>query len=130
MALDRQEAFNKVWDWFVVQKKPASIKPGSPLYKRLECLYRGPNGEKCAVGVLIPDDFLYLNEILHENNTPESWPKPFLKALNWSRDDTFWLRDLQKTHDNSCPGPDSFHTDIQNNLRQFAAENGLTVPTL
>lgn len=46
-----QDLFRKIWRWFVVDKKSLSRidGPGSP------CKYRGPNGTKCAVGVVIPD---------------------------------------------------------------------------
>jgi hypothetical protein len=47
--LTNQECFNKVWDWFVVNKNPQSIKDNV-------CQYRGPNGAKCAAGVLMPDE--------------------------------------------------------------------------
>jgi len=44
-----QEAFNKVWDWFIVQKNPPGI------LGLTKCRLRGDNGSKCALGVLIPD---------------------------------------------------------------------------
>lgn len=36
------------------------IEQGVPSYDGVRCLYRGPNGTKCAAGHLIPDD-LYTN---------------------------------------------------------------------
>lgn len=49
MNLDRiQEWFNKVWQHAIVEKNPPSVEG--------YCLYRGPKGAKCFVGVLIPDD--------------------------------------------------------------------------
>lgn len=46
-----QSLFDEIWDWFVVQGKPRSVAYGGG-----SCAYRGANGSKCAVGVLIRDD--------------------------------------------------------------------------
>lgn len=48
--MTEQEIFDKVWNHFVVNKAPQSRSS-----KKL-CRYRGPNGEMCAVGLLIPDE--------------------------------------------------------------------------
>lgn len=45
-----QTAFDTVVAHLRLQKK-RSAKPGTNV-----CMYRGPDGTKCAVGVLIPDD--------------------------------------------------------------------------
>lgn len=50
--LNKQQVFDKVAAHLLAQKITSSkshIVGGS-------CLYRGPNGTKCAVGCLIPDD--------------------------------------------------------------------------
>jgi hypothetical protein len=54
--LSAQEIFNKVWDWFVVQKKPRSIRGN---IRGNQCAYRGElDGERtcCAVGLFIADE--------------------------------------------------------------------------
>lgn len=48
--MTNQEAFDRVWDWFVTRGMPRSVADGENM-----CRYR--NGEnQCAVGCLIPDD--------------------------------------------------------------------------
>jgi hypothetical protein len=46
--MTNQEIFDKVWNWFIRDNNPTSIQENF-------CLYRGPNGAKCAAGILIPD---------------------------------------------------------------------------
>lgn len=50
IAAQRQEDFNKVWDWFVVERHGRSVTGPEG-----GCCYRAPNGNRCAVGVLLPD---------------------------------------------------------------------------
>jgi len=49
-----QDAFNAVWDWFVVQGRPASIAQLAEGC-RPTCAYRGDGGARCAAGVLLDD---------------------------------------------------------------------------
>ena len=58
-----QEAAQRIYDWFVVDGNKPSLGP------RNECRYRGPNGTRCAAGVLIPDD-LYEEQM---EGDPISW---------------------------------------------------------
>lgn len=44
-----QEIFDLVWDHLITKESPKSMKG-------YECMYRGPNGTKCAVGALVTDD--------------------------------------------------------------------------
>lgn len=44
-----QEIFNLVWDHLITKASPKSMEGD-------ECLYRGPNGTKCAVGALVTDE--------------------------------------------------------------------------
>ena len=47
--LTEQELFNKVFTHLLTQKEQSMDSKGL-------CLYRGPKGLKCAIGVLIPDN--------------------------------------------------------------------------
>lgn len=47
--MNNQEAFNKMVQHLRAQKVKSLASDGT-------CLYRGPNGLKCAVGALIPDE--------------------------------------------------------------------------
>ena len=58
--MEPQQIFNKVATHLLKQNK-RSIDKGTDV-----CLYRGPNGTKCAVGVLIPDS-LYLKTMEGRN---------------------------------------------------------------
>ena len=49
--LTKQDIFNTAANGMLKQGKKSEDSEGSS-----ECLYRGPNGLKCAVGMLIPDD--------------------------------------------------------------------------
>lgn len=121
----QQQAFNKVWRWFIVDKRPmASAEPG----KHSECLYRGPDGARCPVGVLIPNR-LYLPKF---ENTPvcsiaevESTPKELrnrFKAIGVS-----FLDSLQEMHDNEFTQAER-RSDIKRLLKEFACDFDLTVP--
>ncbi len=56
-ALDRQEAFTTMILHLREQARPSMQERGThtPL-----CLYRGPDGTKCAVGALIPDEAYHI----------------------------------------------------------------------
>lgn len=78
------------------------------------CLYRGPNGTKCAVGALIPDEEY---DPSAEGDTIDSvveWV-PSLHGL-----DTEFLRQLQTVHD------DSAVEEWPGELRAVAARFGLS----
>lgn len=46
--------FQTVWNYFVVHKNKASVEKID--INRHHCFLRSPEGRKCAIGVLIPDD--------------------------------------------------------------------------
>jgi hypothetical protein len=46
-----QEAFNKVWDWFIVQKKPLGQHGG-------DAMFFTPDGCRCAIGIFLPPDLV------------------------------------------------------------------------
>lgn len=48
--MNKQEIFEKVAKHLLVQNEQSS----DPIYDK--CMYRDPDGRKCAVGCLIPDD--------------------------------------------------------------------------
>lgn len=49
-SITAQEIFDLVWDHFVTRKQPLSVGDQG------DCLYRGPHGTKCAVGILVSDE--------------------------------------------------------------------------
>lgn len=64
----------------------------------VSCVYRGPNGLKCAVGCLIPEK---LDGLIEENITVRSLKPAILDAIGVKEDDDVtFLGDLQLIHDN------------------------------
>lgn len=111
----KQEIFDKVWDWFVVQGNPRSINELG------QCFYRRDDGAKCAVGILIPDE-AYI----------PSWDTTNVSATNlpWVIDNfdtetVGFLQHLQSAHDStgaSIP-------NIRERFLAVASSHGLTVPS-
>lgn len=85
-----QETFNTV----VAHLRKQGEKSGeSGQYGAYRCLYRGPNGTKCAAGCLIPDD-KYSPDFEYELCTAI----PITKALEGH--DIALVRSMQRIHDN------------------------------
>jgi len=90
--MTNQQAFNKIWNHFIVNKGKKSSE-GS------YCKYRDGAGNKCAVGVLIPDNLYDKNlegkgyaVLISEHESM----KVFFKDINIQL-----LLDLQCTHDDA-----------------------------
>lgn len=94
MCFDRQDIFDRALAHLRAQGKPALNGDGP------DCLYRTPEGLKCAIGGLIPD-MRYHPGL---ENSPASAPD-VIEAMGYSYDDlsdddTRFLRSLQiKLHD-------------------------------
>jgi len=128
--MTNQEAFDKMWDHFVVQGNG----PGwSDEFG--QCVYRDPDtGAKCAVGCLLPDDLLdKIDQAGPSNGTnlklhgiedvclalPEV--RDFLAGLS----EDFIIR-AQDAHDHAV-GP-YFSSHMKGGLLNAAGLFGLTVP--
>jgi hypothetical protein len=110
-----QEIFDRVWTHFVVEGNPRSMNNYGA------CVYRGLNGARCAVGVLIPDaeyrdDFEGFNAgaLIRGDDCPPS--------LVPMREHADLLDALQIAHDGACNG------DVDPRLRIVANEHSLTIP--
>lgn len=107
-----QELFDAVWTRFVVNGAPRSMNAGG-------CAYRGDDGAKCAVGILVTDN---------ECAEWEGWgaTSPVIRHSMPSRlhPHMSLLSDMQDAHDlaDSTSG-------IESRLRSAAARHGLTVPS-
>ncbi len=110
--MNNQLLFDRVTNHLLTQRQ-CSEGDGS-------CLYRGPNGLKCAVGVLIEDEY-YDPEM--ETNSPKNdlVRKALEKSLGekMTLDNISLLTNLQDIHDNVDPG----EWDIE--LRNYADKNDL-----
>lgn len=129
-----QEVFNTVAEHLFQQGKQAGeykeeeIRDGeyAPSFK---CLYRGPEGTKCAAGFLIPDE-LYSptmeNRSIHD--VLESYPKLFeLLGRNKAL-----LSELQSIHDGYSEkyNDESFRWYLRRKLYELANEEGFTTEVL
>ncbi len=112
--MTNQDAFNIVWEHFVVKGNPPSR---SELYG---CAYRGENGERCAAGLLIPD----------EKYTPKMegftvYEGFVFDALPGGLDVRF-IGALQNAHDDA--DPKTFREDVRESLEGVASRYGLEIP--
>jgi hypothetical protein len=131
-----QEFFNDTYQAFVIEKAPPSYQAyEQPVYgekcKPWGCMYRGPNGERCAVGRFIPDE-KYKREMEMNNVAAivRDYPGavPALEGI-----DVNPLLGVQDCHDvaaqNAVEYPErDFHDLVKANLEDFAKEQGLTIP--
>lgn len=118
--LTEQEIFNRVWDEFVTQGKPLSVRLGG-----MQCQYRGQGGNKCAFGIFIPDDKYSLGmEGKSASRVIEDWDlqefRPFKGILN----------QLQVIHDTAAGmyGITSV-VPIKEGLENYAKFHGFEIPS-
>lgn len=84
--MNRQEIFDRSCAGIVAQGGPSVSKNG-------KCLYRGPNGRKCAAGHLIPDE-TYSKKM--EGNSSFGVEIPGIEEY------TTFVRELQIRHDRAA----------------------------
>ena len=120
-----QEAFNTVWQHFVVQQGPPSISGGAGA-----CMYVGPNGARCAFSVLLTSD--ELSEI-HEGDSAGD----AIERLNLTRFRGLEeaMNEMQSAHDGAASSHKrqedtntAFVIFVERRLRSFADDWQLTVP--
>ena len=89
--MNMQETYFKVRNHLLTQGRRAKIYD--------QCRYRAPNGDKCAIGCLIPDDKYDPNMEGHLISC-----SPLIQdAIGASEDHIDFLTDLQRVHDFSNP---------------------------
>lgn len=115
-----QECFNRVWDWFVVQKKPQSVDADGL------CKYRGPDGARCAAGVLIADEHYCGEPGIVQFGYPETAACQMLIKSGVQEADLRLVRLMQRAHDGAPSG--RFHEYLEAELRSVARDFNLTVP--
>ena len=115
MNSEIQELFNKIYLGLKSQnfEQSAVYENGN-----LRCLYPGPNGLKCAVGFLIPDE--KYNESI-EHMSP--WNLVVEGIVELSDIHIIFLREMQSIHDNACD-PE----DMRLELESYAKDLGLVIP--
>jgi hypothetical protein len=114
--MTHQQIFDQVARHLLTQKRK-SVKTPETLTGR--CLYRGPDGMKCAIGVLIPDEeYVEAMESLSIRQLLR-----LLKA-RFEDVDPHFLNALQNLHD------DCFVENWKEELRGFAVDHGLNSTVL
>lgn len=120
--LTRQEVFDKVYSYFLFEDKPFSIEYNV-------CLYRGPNGEKCAFGIFIPDD-LYHGGL--EGRPANIILEKFAPELNLNPEDGQFFSELQKCHDYAALLPAEYvykKGPLRFSLELLASKYNLEIPS-
>lgn len=129
--MNRQEVFNEVFEKLSTQgrKSKAHVEGYfSDLHLVLGCAYRSPNGDKCAIGHLIPDS-LYSEEIegtniYYDPETNSMYDHEINSVLkkvypDITDKDFMFLSELQEIHDN-LPEDFLFASVFSENMKDFA----------
>jgi hypothetical protein len=126
----RQTAFNKVWQHFVVEGGKPSFSVDDRAVKT--CRLRGLRGEKCAVGLLLPDEAYQPGDDVGGFS-----PRKRSRWHEKTKLDIFlpehrgFLESLQSAHDGAVLGEKfivNFQDAIRVKLETVARTNGLYVP--
>lgn len=116
--MTKQEIFNKVYTHLMAQGRRAmQVSPYGVEY----CMYRAPDGGKCAIGCLIPDE-MYSERM---ENRPVSGMLTDFKdvgALLDRENNRAFLSRLQRVHDEHQPD------EWKGALYTLAGQYGLEVP--
>lgn len=122
---DRQKLFDTAVRGIVAQ--------GGPALNVNYCVYRAPNGNKCAIGHSIPDaDYVRLMEYNTPNLNGDLGAKLIAKAIGCENDDDArFARELQrKTHDNAAHMDGDFMPIFLRLAREFAVVHNLSTEVL
>lgn len=119
-----QEIFDKVREHFITNRNPPGGQAlGSGDFR---CQYRGPDGSKCAAGVLIPDD-KYDPSI--EGCKFAGLMRDGKIDLDIKEDQVTLVAVLQRNHDvcaRACVKTGNFHVMFEERLMEIAHEWRLT----
>ncbi len=115
-----QDAFNRVWDYFVV-------KNNKPSRNEEACLYRF-NGKGCAIGCMLPDRLAKKADSLAlDDSSINIVIKKFPEIASWfAYTSPLLLKDLQKAHDSWQYGIKK--EDKKESLRKVADKWFLAIP--
>lgn len=108
-----QEAFNNVWQHFIVENHPqARTEQGY-------CRYRTSNGLACAIGCQVPDKLV--------SDSDDNTSLGILLEQKWKAHfayvDPILLSELQGIHDSSDD-----YEELKERLTLLAADHGLCIP--
>lgn len=116
--MNKQEVFDKVATHLLTQKRQAWDEQTNG------CVYRASNGDKCAIGCLIPDQFYSPEfEQLFLENLAERYPS-LLSDIGLGTIPVVFLADIQCVHDDTPP--DAWFICLES----FALREGLSTDCL
>jgi hypothetical protein len=124
--MTHQQALDQVWDHFIVGQAPPGLEPSRD--GEFMCWYRTPNGCRCAVGVLIPDE-----QWNDKYEDLEVWELREVLSDLFGNLDTDFLELLQECHDlaafdaNEADDLTLFLPNLKLRLTNLAYEWDLTV---
>ena len=123
-----QDAFNRVWDFFVVQKNSHS-------FIDTRCLYRtrkhGVSISGCGVGCMMPDDMAIQADQQRESGIGSVLSNMPVVVEWFSMVPPIFLTRLQRAHDVTAGMTTSAQTTtIESVLRILAGEYGLNIPVV
>jgi len=119
-----QEAFDRVWQWFIVEKH----KPG---YDGMSCVYYQNAETRCAIGLLLPKELAKeakatINYIMYASldysDSQHVYQKirMFLGGVNVKL-----LEALQGSHDAAAHSSDDFTVNLKHRLNAIKRKFGL-----
>lgn len=120
----RQAIFNYVWNFLKEQREPSRVSEYAALDGNV-CMYKSPEGKKCAIGCMITED----------QYDPSMEGKDIRSSKIshlFHQDDLLFLQSLQWVHDSWEPVPKNNKykfTDMADRLRNIARDYNLTAPT-
>lgn len=121
-SLTRQEQFTRA---YLGLAKQGFARSSTSKHATATCLYRGPEGRKCAVGHLIDDD-----EFIENTNSmgvygliQDMCCREDVHMYTYGRKEINFLSDLQTVHDSGFT-PEK----MQAELSKFAEAQGLEIP--
>lgn len=115
--LTKQEAFNQVWNGLKAQGFTRSVRPDNPEI----CAYRGLDGKKCGIGILIKDEEYQTR--MEGVSVSSLTLLGILPARLVHLHDQRFLIDIQNCHDsNRTP------LAMETALKKLAWANYLTIP--
>lgn len=121
--MDRQAAFDKAVTFLRAQGCRATVKADPGTLADTRCMLRTPDGRKCAIGALIPD------EEYHTKMDDNGGVRDMLDAYPTLRsvldiqndEDVFFLSALQQAHD----GAKDFKIDFEPAAKRVARDYNL-----
>lgn len=127
--MNNQEAFDKNWQHFVVEKAQPATEHGST-----RCFYLMDDGRRCGIGILLTK--AEAHKLVEKNpgvraifGGPTTFSPSFFdvpKSIEGM--DSYFLEALQGCHDNAVMNCEKFHVRFRIAMHDLAEKYNLKVP--